>query len=158
MRDMCISTVTTCKQKSVLGEVRRLSKHEIYGAFSERIHSYEYLYNLHFLAIIQCFKNAELCLQNVCKPLIARVHPGFFSIHAGKNSRQDFCFKLMNLCLLYEMRNRVWRDCKQLTPNKSMFSSENFQSFALQKCFLHDCVQPGNVAIAPPEGILLINY
>ena len=41
---VCTSTMATCKQCSA-GEVGRLSKHEIYGAFSERIHFYEFLYN-----------------------------------------------------------------------------------------------------------------
>ena len=33
-----------------------------------------------------------------------------------------------------------------------MFSAEIFKNFALWK-ILHDCVQPSNVAITPPEEI-----
>ena len=56
----------------------------------------------------------------------------------AKIYRQHFCFKLicMNLYLLYEMRNWVWRDCKQFSLNKFLFSSANFQSFAP----LNDCL------------------
>ena len=43
-------------------------------------------------------------------------HTRFFSIHWRKIGRQHFCFKLVNLYLLYEMRNRVLRDCKQVIP------------------------------------------
>ena len=37
-----------------------------------------------------------------------------------------------------------------------MSSSENFQNFTLWKIF-HDCVQPSNVAITPPEDTQRIN-
>ena len=75
------------------------------------------------------------CVNRLCvyKPLLVEVHTGFFSIHWGKSSRRHFCFKLVNLYLLYEIRNRVWRDCKQSSINKSMFSSENFQKLRAVK-------------------------
>ena len=69
----------------------------------------------------------------VYKPLLVEVHTGFFSIHCGKSSRRHFCFILVNLYLLYEIKNRVWRDCKQSSINKSMFSSENFQKLRAVK-------------------------
>ena len=141
MRDVCKSRMTTCKQyRHVLDEVRRLSNHDIYGAFSERIHIYKYLYNTYISWTSFNVRCSILRPQNVCKPLLAGVHNGFFSIHCGKKSRKHFCFKLVNLYLLFEMQNRVWRDCKQLSPNKSKFSYENFKASRCRNV-LHDSVK-----------------
>ena len=134
-----IKTMAMCKQYSA-GEVGRLSKHEIYWAFSGRIHFYEFPYNTYIswplLNALKCsIASTERVVNGSCvyKPLLVEVHTGFFSIHWGKSSRRHFCFKLVNLYLLYEIRNRVWRDCKQSSINKSMFSSENFQKLRAVK-------------------------
>ena len=87
----------------------------------------EYLYNTYIFWPLFNVNCSVLRPQNVCKRSPAGVH-AIFRIQCGKNSRQHFCFKLVNLYLLYEMRNRVWRDCKQLSLNKSMFSLKTFKA------------------------------
>ena len=71
---------------------------------------------------------AVYCVHRTCVNAPCRGTHRIFRIRCGKNSRQHFCFKLVNLYLLYEMRNRVWRDCKQLSLNKSMFSLKTFKA------------------------------
>ena len=71
---------------------------------------------------------AVYCVHKTCVNAPCRGYHRIFRIQSGKNSRQHFCFKLVNLYLLYEMRNRVWRDCKQLSLNKSMFSLKTFKA------------------------------
>ena len=156
---VCTSTMAICKQYSA-GEVGRLSKHEIYWAFSGRIHFYEFPYNTYiswplFNAVKCSIASTELCKRVVCLQTAScrGTHRIFqHSLHCGKSSHRHFCFKLVNLYLLYEIRNRVWRDCKQSSINKSCFLLKTFKNFALWK-ILHDCVQPSNVAITPPEEI-----
>ena len=144
----------------------------------------EYLYNTYIFWPLFNVNCSVLRPQNVCKRSLPGGGGGgggthrIFRIQCGKNSRQHFCFKLVNLYLLYEMRNRVWRDCKQLSLNKSMFSLKTFKASRhseLLECLQHckqarssdwssRCsnvrhnsvmsVQPSNVAITPPpEGI-----
>ena len=86
--------------------------------FTEISQSAFILMNLHFLVIIQYVVNAVLRTQNMCKRVVClQFIPGYtpdFSAYiAVKISRQHLCFKLVNLYLLYEIRNRVWRDCKE---------------------------------------------
>ena len=71
---------------------------------------------------------AVYCVHRTCVNAPCRGTHRIFRIQCGKNSRQHFCFKLVNLYLLYDMRNRVWRDCKQLSLNKSMFSLKTFKA------------------------------
>ena len=94
---------------------------------------------LTFLGLYSMLLNAVLRPQNVRKRDVClqtapcRDTPDFSAYIAEKSSRRHFCFKLVNLYLLYEIRNRVWRDCKQSSINKSLFSSENFQILRAMK-------------------------
>ena len=113
----------------------------------------EYLYNTYIFWPLFNVNCSVLRPQNVCKRSLPGYTPDF---QCGKNSRQHFCFKLVNLYLLYEMRNRVWRDCKQLSLNKFMFSLKTFKASRCSNVRHNSVmsVQPSNVAITPPpEGI-----
>ena len=114
-----------CEYQHVnLIEDPRLSKQCIYGAFSERIHFYEYLDNTYISWQLFNVKYSTAYTEHEGTSLYfspGYTHARWINMHCWKNGRQHFCFKLVNLYLLFEIRNRVWRDC-----NKSMFLSENF--------------------------------
>ena len=76
---VCTSTMAICKQYSA-GEVGRLSKHEIYWAFSGRIHFYEFPYNTYiswplFNAVKCSITSTERVVNGSCvyKPLLVEV-------------------------------------------------------------------------------------
>ena len=115
----------------------------------------EYLYNTYIFGHYSML-TAVYCVHRTCVNAPCRGTHRIFRIQCGKNSRQHFCFKLVNLYLLYEMRNRVWRDCKQLSLKKSMFSLKTFKASRCSNVRHNSVmsVQPSNVAITPPpEGI-----
>ena len=83
MRDVCISTMTTYME-TVLGEVQRLSKHEISRAFSGRIHFNEYLYNTYIFWPLFDVNCSVLRPQNVCKRSLPGYTPDFSGYNAVK--------------------------------------------------------------------------
>ena len=104
---------------------------------------------------------AVYCDHRTCVNAPCRGTHRIFRLQCGKNSRQHFCFKLVNLYLLYEMRNRVWRDCKQLSLNKSTFSLKTFKASRCSNVRHNSVmsVQPSNVAITPPpEGNIIRSF
>ena len=90
MRDVCTSTMTTCKQYAAKFEDFQNKK------FTELSKS---AFNFMIIYIILTFLghysmlNAALRPRNVRKPLLAGIHTGFFSIHCGKNKSSAFLFQ-----------------------------------------------------------------
>ena len=156
MRDVCTSTMTTWKQYSAKFKDFQNMK---FPELSQDAFTYIYII-LTFFGHYSML-TAVYCVHRTCVNAPCRGTHRIFRIQCGKNSRQHFCFKLVNLYLLYEMRNRVWRDCKQLSLNKSMFSLKTFKASRCSNVRHNSgmsvqpmSVQPSNVAITPPpEGI-----
>ena len=109
--------------------------------FTELSHGTFIFMNFHiiltFLGLYSMQLNAVLRPQNVCKRVVClQTAPcQIFQHTLRKKQPSAFLFQTREsiINLLYEIRNRVWRDCKQSSINKSMFSSENFQKLRAVK-------------------------